>query len=78
MTATGDEFVVHMDREALADLPMGQYDVTVTIKTFVPQHEIEWTILGTVRPPIGHVYGYRIEPADDGRSSLVTSYYGLA
>ncbi len=32
VTATGDEFVVHMDREALGDLPMGQYDVTVTIK----------------------------------------------
>jgi hypothetical protein len=75
VTATGDEFVVHMDREALGDLPMGQYDVTVTIKTFVPQREIAWTILGTVRPPIGHVYGYRIEPADDGHSSLVTSYY---
>lgn len=31
VNATGDEFVVHMDREALGDLPMGQYDVTVTI-----------------------------------------------
>lgn len=75
VNATGDEFVVHMDREALGDLPMGQYDVTVTIKTFVPEREIAWTILGTVRPPIGHVYGYRIDPVDDGRSSLVTSYY---
>ena len=73
VTAAGDSFVVHMDREALGDLPMGEYDVTVTIKTLVPEREIAWTILGTVRPPIGHVYGYRIEPTDGG--SLVTSYY---
>ena len=51
---------------------MGEYDVTVTIETFVSEREIAWTILGTVRPPIGHVYGYRIEPTDDG--CLVTSH----
>lgn len=73
VTAAGDTFVVHMDREALGDIPMGEYDVTVTIKDFVPERELSWTILGKVRPQIGHVYGYRIEPADDG--SLVTSYY---
>ena len=27
----GDTFVVHMDREALNDFPLGLYDVTVTI-----------------------------------------------
>lgn len=73
VTAVGDSFVVHMDREALGDIPMGEYDVTVNIKTFVPEREIAWTIAGTIRPPIGHVYGYRIEPTDAG--SLVTSYY---
>ena len=51
----------------------GLYDVTVTIKTFVPDREIAWTILGQIRPPIGHVYGYALEPIDDG--TLVTSYY---
>jgi hypothetical protein len=71
--AVGDSFVVHMDREALNDVPMGLYDVTVTIKTFVPDREIAWTILGRVRPPIGHVYGYVLEPVDEG--TLVTSYY---
>ena len=69
----GDSFVVHMDREALNDYPMGRYDVTVTIKTFDPDREIAWTILGAIRPQIGHVYGYRLEPADEG--TLVTSYY---
>jgi hypothetical protein len=71
--AIGDSFVVHMDREALNDYPMGLYDVTVNIKTFVPDREIAWTILGQIRPQIGHVYGYTLEPVDDG--TLVTSYY---
>ncbi|CAN5399665.1 hypothetical protein BH10ACT1_BH10ACT1_36750 [soil metagenome] len=74
VTASGDSFVVHMDREALNDYPMGEYDVTVTIKAFVPDREISWTILGKIRPQIGHVYGYRLEPTDDGKT-LVTSYY---
>ena len=61
--AAGDSFVVHMDREALNDYPLGRYDVTVKITTFVPDAEIAWTILGNIQPPIGHVYGYRLEPA---------------
>ncbi|HEY3722248.1 MAG TPA: SRPBCC family protein [Acidimicrobiia bacterium] len=73
VTAVGDSFVVHMDRESLNDFPMGRYDVTVTIKTFVPDREIAWTILGQIKPQIGHVYGYRLEPTEDG--TLVTSYY---
>ncbi len=73
VAAVGDSFVVHMDREALNDYPMGRYDVTVTITTFVPDREIAWTILGEIRPQIGHVYGYTLDLADGG--TLVTSYY---
>ena len=74
VAAVGDSFVVHMDREALNDYPeLGRYDVTVTITRFVPDREIAWTILGQIRPPIGHVYGYLLEPTADG--TLVTSYY---
>jgi Polyketide cyclase / dehydrase and lipid transport len=73
VAAVGDSFVVHMDREALNDYPLGRYDVTVTIAAFVPDREIAWTILGEIRPPIGHVYGYLLEPVGDG--TLVTSYY---
>jgi Polyketide cyclase / dehydrase and lipid transport len=70
----GDSFVVHMDREALNDYPeLGRYDVTVSISVFEPDREIAWTVAGVVRPPIGHVYGYRLDPAADG--TLVTSYY---
>jgi Polyketide cyclase / dehydrase and lipid transport len=71
--AVGDTFVVHMDREALNDYPMGRYDVTVTITKFEPDREIAWTILGQIRPQIGHVYGYTLEPVAEG--TLVTSYY---
>ncbi len=73
VTAVGDTFVVHMDREALNDYPMGRYDVTVEITKFEPDREIAWTIHGTIRPSIGHVYGYTLEPTDGG--TLVTSYY---
>jgi hypothetical protein len=74
VTAAGDTFVVHMDREALNDYPLGHYDVTVTITTLVPDREIAWTITGRIRPQIGHVYGYSLETADGG-GTLVTSYY---
>jgi len=69
----GDQFVIHMDREALNDFPMGKYDVTVDITEFEQDRLIAWTILGQIKPQIGHVYGYRLEPADDG--TLVTSFY---
>src|SRR5438046_2173690 len=74
VTAAGDTFVVHMDREALNDYPLGRYDVTVTITTLIPDREIAWTVKGRIRPQVGHVYGYRLEPAGDA-GTLVTSYY---
>lgn len=72
-TAVGDSFVIHMDREGLNDFPMGKYDVTVVITKFEPDRLIEWTIEGQIKPQIGHVYGYTLEPADEG--TVVTSYY---
>jgi hypothetical protein len=75
VTAAGDTFVVHMDRESLNDFPeMGRYDVTVTIRDLERDRLISWTILGRIRPQIGHVYGYRLEPLDDG-GTRVTSFY---
>lgn len=70
-SAVGDTFVVHMDREALNDFPLGKYDVTVSITAFEQDREIAWTILGQLE--IGHVYGYRLDPIEGG--TLVTSYY---
>ena len=71
VSAVDDRFVVHMDREALNDFPMGLYDVTVRIVTLQPEREIAWVIEGQLN--IGHVYGYQLEPFDGG--TLVTSYY---
>jgi uncharacterized protein YndB with AHSA1/START domain len=70
--AAGDSFVVHMDREALNDFPLGRYDVTVQISDYEKDKLIAWTVLGQIRPQIGHVYGYRLEP--DGDGTVVTSF----
>ncbi len=76
VAAAGDTFVVHMDREALNDYPeLGRYDVTISITAYEPDREIAWKVLGRLRPQIGHVYGYRLEPVNDGGATLVTSYY---
>ena len=76
VTGVGDTFIVHMDREALNDRPMGRYDVIVTISAWELDREIAWTIAGESRPSVGHFYGYRLEPVAEG--SLVTSYYDWA
>lgn len=69
----GDSFVVHMDREALGDLPMGKYDVRVIVTHYRPSTALEWTIEGTVRPPIGHVFGFELEQIS-ANDTKVTSY----
>lgn len=73
VTQAGDRFLVHMDREALGDFPLGKYDVEVVITKFTADREIAWTVEGQIRPPVRHIYGYRLEPTADG--TLVTSYY---
>ena len=69
--AVGDTFVVHMDREALNDYPLGLYDVSVRIVRFEVDREIAWTIEGQLN--LGHIYGYTLEPIAGG--TLATSYY---
>jgi hypothetical protein len=70
-TKVGDTFVVHMDREALNDYPLGLYDVTNRVVTFEQDREFAWMPEGQLN--LGHVYGYRLEPIDGG--TLVTQYY---
>jgi hypothetical protein len=72
-TAEGDTFVIHMDRESLGDLPMGKYDVIVTITGYEQDRYITWEVSGEGFPSIGHYYGYRLEPTEGG--TLVTSIY---
>jgi hypothetical protein len=68
VSAVGDTFVVHMDREALNDRPIGKYDATVVVTAFDRDRLIEWT------PSVEHGYcfGYALEPIDGG--TRVTSY----
>lgn len=49
VTARGDSFVVHMDRESLGDLDMGRYDVTVTISAYEQDRELLGILERTVR-----------------------------
>jgi hypothetical protein len=68
----GDTFVIHMDRESLNDMPLGKYDVTVHFIVFDRDKEIAWDLGPDV--PVPHFYGYRLNPVEDGVTS-VTSYY---
>ena len=68
----GDTFVIHMDRESLNDVPLGQYDVTVHIIAFERDKEIARDLGPDI--PVPHFYGYRLNPSDDG-VTYVTSYY---
>ena len=36
-------------------------------------NDFAWTVLGQIKPPLGNIYGYTLEPVDEG--TLVTSYY---
>ena len=71
VSAVGDRFVVHMNREALGDRPMGDYDVIVTVLAYEPEREIAWTVQGRHRPSAGHVFRYVLEPVEG--ATLVTS-----
>jgi hypothetical protein len=74
VTQVDDTFLVHMDREALNDVPLGKYTVSIRITKLARDREIAWTIEHPmIDPPMGHVYGYLLEPTSDG--TLVTSYY---
>jgi hypothetical protein len=72
-SAAGDTFVVHMDRDALRDVKLEEYDVTVTFVTYEQDREIAWGVGVTADRQVGHVYGYRLEAIPGG--TLVTQYY---
>ena len=67
-TQPGDTFVVHMDRDALRDYPLELYEVMVSFTRFERDRAIDF-----LDPPLGHVYGYHLEPTGGG--TKVTSYY---
>jgi uncharacterized protein YndB with AHSA1/START domain len=74
LTAVGETFDMDMDREPLGDIPdVGKYKVRNTVTQIVPDRLFEWTIGGVDRPPVGHVYGWQLEPVGDSETD-VTNY----
>ena len=66
LTEVGDTFDMDMDRTPLNDIPgLVKYKVRNTVTQFVPDRLIEWTVGSADRPPLGHVYGWQIEPVSD-------------
>lgn len=72
-TGVGDRFTMHMDRDSLRDFDLGEYSLDVVITAYEQDREVAWGVEGGFDPPLGHVYGYRLEGIDGG--TLVTSYY---
>lgn len=74
VTAVGDTFDMAMDRAPLNDIPgLGKYSVRNTVTRIEPDRLVEWTIGAPDQPPLGHVYGWRLEPVDDTHTD-VTNY----
>lgn len=74
LTAVGETFDMDMDREPLGDYPeMGRYQVRNTVTQFVPGRLFEWNVGGVDRPPIGHLYGWQLDPVNDHETD-VTNY----
>ncbi len=74
LTAVGDTFDMDMDRTPLNDIPgLVKYKVRNTVTQFIPDRLIEWTVGSADRPPLGHVYGWQIEPVSDTECD-VTNY----
>jgi hypothetical protein len=74
LTAVGETFDMDMDRAPLGDVPgMGKYQVRNTVTQIVPDRLFEWGIGGMDRPPVGHVYGWQLDPVSDSETD-VTNY----
>jgi uncharacterized protein YndB with AHSA1/START domain len=71
--AVGDTFEMKMDREPLGDVDLGKYEVQNTVVRFDPDREFAWTVGAKGRTPIGHVYGFILEPVSDTVTD-VTNY----
>jgi hypothetical protein len=73
LAAVGDSFAMDMDRDALGDLPLGKYQVLNTVTKYEQDRLLEWNVGSAERGPLGHVYGYALDPIDDDATD-VTSY----
>ena len=74
LTTVGDTFDMDMDREPLGDIPgMGKYKVRNTVTQIIPNRLFEWTVGAVDQPPVGHVYGWALDPVTDAETD-VTNY----
>ena len=74
LTAVGETFVMEMDRTPLGDIPgLVKYKVQNTVTAIEPDRLFEWTIGGIDQPPLGHVYGWQLEPVSESETD-VTNY----
>jgi uncharacterized protein YndB with AHSA1/START domain len=74
LTAVGETFDMDMDRTPLNDIPgLVKYQVRNVVTRIEPDRLVEWTTGGVDLPPVGHVYGWQLEPAGDGETE-VTHY----
>lgn len=73
VSAVGDVFRMNMDRTALGDIPLGRYETINTVTRIERDALIEWNVAAPGRDPVGHVYGYELQPVSD-EDTRVTSY----
>ena len=74
ITAVGQTFDMHMDRRPLGDIPgLEKYTVRNTVTQVVADRLIEWTIGAVDQPPLGHVYGWKLDAVSDSATD-VTNY----
>jgi hypothetical protein len=74
LEAVGDVFDMEMDRTPLNDIPgLVKYKVRNTVTQIVPDTLVEWTIGGIDQPPLGHVYGWKLDAVNDTETD-VTNY----
>jgi hypothetical protein len=74
LTAVGETFDMNMDRTPLNDIPgLVKYTVRNTVTQIEPDRLVEWTIGGVDQPPLGHVYGWQLDPVSDTETD-VTNY----
>ena len=74
LTTVGETFDKDMDRRPLGDIPgLGLYQVRCTVTQVIADRLVEWTIGLADKPPVGHVFGWQIEPLGDSECD-VTNY----
>jgi len=74
LTQVGQTFEMEMDRRPLGDIPnLAEYKVRCTVTKLILDRLVEWAVGALEKPPVGHVYGWQIEPLTDG-SCLVSNY----